>query len=213
MNVRQDLFGAASGSGFGGHYCPEGVPVELGLLSILAAFGVAFGVLYIALTLTTAGRRKKRSKEDEQDLVCRADDVEQAIGCKVAHLTAANPRLGKIVDLVWHGESISTNYQLLVNANKKWAGSVIVNWTAYKSTIHQKKEINFVLFYSKSDIAFDTRTDDIGLDDRMDDGQGAICHKLAPLFPHVRKPLFPRVQKPLFPSVQSARKLSHSFRV
>ena len=90
---------------------------------------------------------------------------------------------------------------------------MIVNWTAYKSTIHQKREINFVLFYSKSDITFDTRTDDIGLDDRMDDGQGAICHKLAPLFPHVRKPLFPRVQKPLFPSVQSARKLSHSFRV
>ena len=88
---------------------------------------------------------------------------------------------------------------------------MIVNWTAkYNLPI---KEINFVLFYSKSDIAFDTRTDDIGLDDRMDDGQGAICHKLAPLFPHVRKPLFPRVQKPLFPSVQSARKLSHSFRV
>ena len=125
MNVRQDLFGTASGSGFGGHYCPEGVPVELGLLSILAAFGVAFGVLYIALTLTTAGRRKKRSEEDEEDLTCRADDVEQAMGCKVALLTAANPRIGKIVDLVWHGESISTNYQLgrgaeNQNGNLRW---------------------------------------------------------------------------------------------
>ena len=124
MNVRQDLLGAASGSGFGGHYCPEGVPVELGLLSILAAFGVAFGVLYIALTLTTAGRRKKRSEEDEEDLVCRADDVEQAIGCKVAYLTAANPRLGKIVDLVWHGESIFTNYQLPVKKNKYVVGGI-----------------------------------------------------------------------------------------
>ena len=138
MNVRQDLFSAASGSGLGGHYCPEGVPVELGLLSILAAFGVAFGVLYIALTLTTAGRRKKRSEEDEEDLVCRAENVEQAIGRKVAHLTAANPRLGKIVDLVWHGKSISTNYQLCTCQHEQTVGgSVIVNWTAYKSTIYQ----------------------------------------------------------------------------
>ena len=40
--------------------CPAGVPVELALLSILAAFGVAFGVLYTALTQIT-GRRRKRS--------------------------------------------------------------------------------------------------------------------------------------------------------
>ena len=50
---------AASGSGHGG--CPEGVPVELALLSILASFGVAFGVLYRALTLTTGGRKKRTS--------------------------------------------------------------------------------------------------------------------------------------------------------
>ena len=55
-----DLAGAASG-GYGG-YCPEGVPAEFALLSILAAFGVAFGVLYRALTLTTGGRRRKRSE-------------------------------------------------------------------------------------------------------------------------------------------------------
>lgn len=53
---RDDLVGAASGHG---GYCPEGVPVEFALLSILAAFGVAFGFLYRALTLTT-GKRKKR---------------------------------------------------------------------------------------------------------------------------------------------------------
>ena len=52
-----DLAGAASGHG--GH-CPEGVPVEFALLSILAAFGVAFGFLYRALTLTTAGAGRKR---------------------------------------------------------------------------------------------------------------------------------------------------------
>ena len=49
---------AASGSG---HGCPEGVPVEFALLSILAAFGVAFGVLYRALTLQTGGRRRRRA--------------------------------------------------------------------------------------------------------------------------------------------------------
>ena len=97
----QDLSGAASGSGYGG-YCPEGVPVELGLLTILAAFGVAFGVLYRALTATTATRRKKRS-EDEV-LSCEAESVEDLIGCKVGQLGAANPGLGKIVDLLWHGE-------------------------------------------------------------------------------------------------------------
>lgn len=54
--MSDQLFAA---SGHGG-YCPEGVPVEFALLSILAAFGVAFGVLYRALTLTT-GARKRRS--------------------------------------------------------------------------------------------------------------------------------------------------------
>ena len=53
-----DLYGGASGSGYGSS-CPEGIPVELALLSILAAFGVAFGILYTALTLITGGRRKR----------------------------------------------------------------------------------------------------------------------------------------------------------
>ena len=50
------MFGAAS-SGYG--HCPEGVPVELALLSILAAFGVSFGLLYRALTLKNPIRRKR----------------------------------------------------------------------------------------------------------------------------------------------------------
>ena len=56
---KRDLFGAESGHG--GYGCPEGVPVELALLSILAAFGVAFGILYRALTLTTGKRKRSNS--------------------------------------------------------------------------------------------------------------------------------------------------------
>ena len=57
---RTNLVAAASGGGYGHQSCPAGVPVELALLSILAAFGVAFGVLYMALTQIT-GRRRRRS--------------------------------------------------------------------------------------------------------------------------------------------------------
>lgn len=37
----------------------QGIPVEFALLSILAAFGVSFGILYRALTLAIAGRKKR----------------------------------------------------------------------------------------------------------------------------------------------------------
>ena len=40
--------------------------MELGLLTLLAAFGVAFGVLYQALTIIT-GRRKKRNAVDSEE--------------------------------------------------------------------------------------------------------------------------------------------------
>ena len=56
-----DLAGAASG--YGG-YCPEGIPVETAIFGLLAAFGVAFGVLYRAVTLKTGGRRKKRDTNE-----------------------------------------------------------------------------------------------------------------------------------------------------
>ena len=36
-------------SGFDDPGCPEGVPIELALLSILSAFGVAFGVILTIL--------------------------------------------------------------------------------------------------------------------------------------------------------------------
>ena len=60
-------------SGHGG-YCPEGIPAEFALLSILAAFGVAFAVLYRALTLTTGGmKRKRRDASSEFDIFMFGD--------------------------------------------------------------------------------------------------------------------------------------------
>ena len=70
-----NLFGAASGSGYGHQSCPAGVPVELALLSLLAAFGVAFGVLYTALTQIT-GRRRKRSLEESPTRSKSASEVD-----------------------------------------------------------------------------------------------------------------------------------------
>ena len=100
------LFGAASGDGY---YCPEGVPVELGLLSILAAFGVAFGILYMALTIAT-GRRRKRSVDDTEVVgtwgSCEATDMQEFLGCKVDHLVGGNNSFYKVADLLWHGEFI-----------------------------------------------------------------------------------------------------------
>ena len=55
-----DLALAASGSGYGHTECPQGIPIEFALLSILAAFGAAFGILYVALTQQTMGRRRRR---------------------------------------------------------------------------------------------------------------------------------------------------------
>ena len=52
-----DLVGAASGHG-GYNDCEQGIPTETALLSLLAAFGAAFAILYMAAT--TNVRRKKR---------------------------------------------------------------------------------------------------------------------------------------------------------
>ena len=43
-------------------FCPDGVPLEFALLSLLAAFGAAFGILYVALTQAGGGRRKRRAE-------------------------------------------------------------------------------------------------------------------------------------------------------
>ena len=91
-----------SGTGPGTYYCEEGVPVELGLLTILAAFGVAFGVLYRGLTLKT-GRRRRRSEEGSDD---QNWEVE---GCK--DLESKQDYFSKFLSsawlshLIWHNES------------------------------------------------------------------------------------------------------------
>ena len=81
-----DLDVAASGGGYGHTECPQGIPVEFALLSILAAFGVAFGVLYMALTLQTMGRRRRSTGEGEG---------EEQYGGDLAF---------KFGDLLWAGE-------------------------------------------------------------------------------------------------------------
>ena len=39
-------------------FCPDGVPLDFALLSLLAAFGAAFGILYVALTQAQGRRRR-----------------------------------------------------------------------------------------------------------------------------------------------------------
>ena len=63
---KSDLFAAASGHG---GYCPDGIPVELALCLLLAAFAIAFGILYRAVTKITARRRRKRGYTDIKSLL------------------------------------------------------------------------------------------------------------------------------------------------
>ena len=89
------MYGSHSG---GGHSsCPAGIPVEFALLSILAAFGVAFGVLYQALTIITGRRRKRNAVESEEE------DAE----------TEPEPEVGfvfRFADFLWLGEFYWLSY-------------------------------------------------------------------------------------------------------
>ena len=60
MSTNRALGLAASGSEYGHteYYCPEGIPVETALFAILSAFGIAFGVLYRAITMITGMRKR-----------------------------------------------------------------------------------------------------------------------------------------------------------
>ena len=63
-----DLEPAASGYGHD-HYCPEGIPVETALFAILAAAGLSFGALFMAITKITARKRRKRDMDTAFDYV------------------------------------------------------------------------------------------------------------------------------------------------
>ena len=58
-----DLYAGASG---GGHYCENGVDIEIALLGILAAFAVSFAVLYMASTTNTSGKKKRDLSVSDQ---------------------------------------------------------------------------------------------------------------------------------------------------
>ena len=65
---------SSHGSGYGGkseYYCPEGIPVETALFALLGAAGLAFGVLFMAVTMITGAKRRKRGASpldnDEND--------------------------------------------------------------------------------------------------------------------------------------------------
>jgi len=55
-----------AGSGYGS-YCPSGIPIELAICLLLAGWSAAFGILYRAVTLKTAGRRKRFANEISQE--------------------------------------------------------------------------------------------------------------------------------------------------
>ena len=83
---RNDLDTAAqSGFGVSGGGCEQGVPTELALLSILAAFGISFGILYMAATTNMARRRKRGSDLSFGDMFS---------------------------DVLWKGENFSLNKEL-----------------------------------------------------------------------------------------------------
>ena len=102
----------ATGTGPGTYYCSDGVPVELGLLTILAAFGVAFGVLYRGLTLKT-GRRRRRSEAGSDDQSwgvegCKdLESKQELIFCKFDHLLGSDSGLFRFF---WHGEFFTLEF-------------------------------------------------------------------------------------------------------
>ena len=80
------------------------MPVEFGLLSILAAFGVSFGILYMALTIILGGRRRRDLMED----VCeQASGTLGGLGCHLEQFVSGEESgiWLRLADLLWHGES------------------------------------------------------------------------------------------------------------
>lgn len=70
-------------------FCPDGVPLEFALLSLLAAFGVAFGVLYVALTMQGKRSLARDIGEEEEG------DIIMFLGSQIA-------------DLLWSGMAVQS---------------------------------------------------------------------------------------------------------
>lgn len=79
-------------------FCPDGVPLEFALLSLLAAFGVAFGVLYVALTMGKRSLSRDVSEEEEGDII-------MFLG-------------SQLVDLLWSGMAVQS-----ISAPLRFSGS------------------------------------------------------------------------------------------
>ena len=100
---------STSPSGYGGD-CPEGVPVEFGLLSILAAFGAAFGILYMALTIKLGGRRKRQAtglSDSMSSCDAQAGSISGYYGCHLNNFVFGGEDgtyWQQAADLLWHGE-------------------------------------------------------------------------------------------------------------
>ena len=74
-----------SGYGHSEYYCPEGIPVETALFATLAAAGLAFGVLFMAVTMITMPAKRKRRKASTD-----FDDIGSSISSTIS-------------DLLWEG--------------------------------------------------------------------------------------------------------------
>ena len=90
----EDLSAAQDGYGYEQvhtSFCPDGVPLEFALLSLLAAFGVAFGVLYVALTMGKRSLSRDVSSEEEEE----EGDIIMFLGSQLA-------------DLLWSGMAVQS---------------------------------------------------------------------------------------------------------
>ena len=74
--------GAEAGDGAGGYpqygldsSCPEGVDQNTALLATAAAIAVGAGVIYRAVTLQQAGRRRRRGVDSSPSLTSRLQDI------------------------------------------------------------------------------------------------------------------------------------------
>ena len=67
LTRQADLEPAASGYG-SQHYCPEGIPVETAIFAVLGAAALSFGILFMAITMITGAKRKKRAASNNESI-------------------------------------------------------------------------------------------------------------------------------------------------